>query len=143
MSSKINKIKENVEANKRLKAYTLYGSLIGSVIVTIGKLVKKTEDDMIKDFARFSKDEELAKSKNILAGPEVASRGFINMKENYEIYEGIVDAFNRVSEKMLASRFVNWNDYKKEIKDETSRFLYKELQRSPVIIPIIIATDEE
>ena len=44
---------------------------------------------------------------------------------------------------MLVNRFVNWNDYKKEIKDEISRFLYKNLQRSPVIIPIIIATDEE
>ena len=61
MSSLVKKIQKNVEANKKLEQYTLYGSLMGSVIVTIGKLVGKKEDDMIKDFARFSKDEELAK----------------------------------------------------------------------------------
>ena len=49
----------------------------------------------------------------------------------------------KVSSKMLVNKFVNWNDYKKEIKEEISRFLYKELQRTPVIIPIIIATDED
>ena len=65
MSNRVNKIKENVKANENLKLYTLYGTLVGSVIVTIGKLVNKTEEEMVSDFARFSKDDELAKCKNI------------------------------------------------------------------------------
>ena len=65
MSNKVSKIKNNVENEKRLKEYTLYGSLIGSVIVSIGKLVGKSEADMISDFARFSKDEELYKCGNV------------------------------------------------------------------------------
>ena len=65
MSNKISKIKENVEAGRRLKSYTLYGSLIGSVIVSIGKIVNKTEDEMIEDFAKLSKDEELYKCNNV------------------------------------------------------------------------------
>lgn len=85
MSNQVKKIKENVEANKKLEQYTLYGSLIGSVIVTIGKLVEKKEDDMIKDFARFSKDEELAKSKNILEVCNYIIKDF-NMPEEYKKY---------------------------------------------------------
>ena len=65
MSNRVNKIKENVKANENLKLYTLYGTLVGSIIVTIGKLVNKTEEEMVSDFARFSKDDELAKCKNI------------------------------------------------------------------------------
>lgn len=65
MSNKVSKIRESAESDRKLKEYTLYGSLIGSCLVTIGKLSGKTENDMISDFARFSKDEELAKSKNI------------------------------------------------------------------------------
>ena len=85
MSSVIKKIKENAEANKKLKTYTLYGSLIGSIIVTIGKLAQKTEDEMIKDFARFSKDEELSKSKNILEVVNYIIKDF-NMPEEYKKY---------------------------------------------------------
>ena len=85
MSNRVKQIKENVEASKRLKAYTLYGSLIGSVIVSIGKLVKKTEDEMIEDFARFSKDEELAKSKNIMEVVDYIVKDF-KMPEEYKKY---------------------------------------------------------
>lgn len=65
MSNQIKKIKENVKAEENLKKYTLYGSVFGSVIVTVGKLSGKTEDELISDFARFSKDENLALCKNI------------------------------------------------------------------------------
>ncbi len=85
MSNRVKQIKENAEANKKLKLYTLYGSIIGSIIVTIGKLVGKKEDDMIKDFARFSKDEELAKSKNILEVVDYIIKDF-KMPEEYKKY---------------------------------------------------------
>lgn len=65
MSSKAKKIQNNVENTKKVQLYELYNTLCGSIIVSVGKLVNKTEDEMIEDFARFSKDEELAKSKNI------------------------------------------------------------------------------
>lgn len=85
MSNAVKRLKENVKANKRLKSYTLYGSLVGSIIVTVGKLVGKTEDEMIKDFARFSKDEELFKSKNILDAVNYIIKDF-NMSEEYKKY---------------------------------------------------------
>lgn len=85
MSNSVKKIQKNVEANKKLEAYTLYGSLIGSIIVTIGKLVGKKEDEMIKDFARFSKDDELAKSKNILEAVDYVIKDF-KMPEEFKKY---------------------------------------------------------
>lgn len=65
MSSKSKRLEKNVKAEENLKKYTLYGSVFGSVIVTVGKLSGKTEDELISDFARFSKDENLALCKNI------------------------------------------------------------------------------
>ena len=121
----------------------------GEILID-GAVAGDVNNVVIRDREQLSKDGILLvvanlnpKTKNILAGPEVYSRGFISLKDNPDLYEGIIDSFMAVSEKMLVSKFVNWNDYKKEIKDEISRFLYKELQRTPVIIPIIIATDEE
>lgn len=54
MSSKAKKIKENIENKRKLDLYKLYNSLIGSCIVTIGKLAQKTEEDLVKDFDMFS-----------------------------------------------------------------------------------------
>ena len=85
MSNKVSKIRESAESDRKLKEYTLYGSLIGSVIVTIGKLSGKTENDMISDFARFSKDEELAKSKNITEVVDYIIKDF-KMPEEYKKY---------------------------------------------------------
>lgn len=85
MSNKVSKIRESAESERKLKAYTLYGSLIGSCIVTIGKLSGKTENDMISDFARFSKDEELAKSKNITEVVDYIIKDF-KMPEEYKKY---------------------------------------------------------
>ena len=85
MSNKVSKIKNNVENEKRLKEYTLYGSLIGSVIVSIGKLVGKSESDMISDFARFSKDEELYKCGNIKEVCEYIINDY-KMPDDYKKY---------------------------------------------------------
>ncbi|MBP5445715.1 MAG: ribonuclease J [Acholeplasmatales bacterium] len=135
--------------NKSEREHKILSFPAGEILID-GNVAGDVNSVVIHDREQLSKDGILLvianlnpKSKNILAGPEIASRGFINLKDNQDIYEGIIDSFHKVSEKMLVNRFVNWNDYKKEIKDEISRFLYKELQRSPVIIPIIIATDEE
>ena len=121
----------------------------GEILID-GAVAGDVNNVVIRDREQLSKDGILLvvanlnpKSKNILAGPEIYTRGFVNLKENPELYEGIIDSFMRVSSKMLVNKFVNWNDYKKEIKDEISRYLYKEIQRTPVIIPIIIATEEE
>lgn len=85
MSNKVSKIRESAESDRKLKEYTLYGSLVGSIIVTIGKLSGKTENDMISDFARFSKDEELAKSKNITEVVDYIIKDF-KMPEEYKKY---------------------------------------------------------
>ena len=54
MSSKAKKIEEQAENYGKMKKYTMYGTVIGSCIVTIGKLAKKTEEDLVKDFDDFS-----------------------------------------------------------------------------------------
>jgi len=56
MSSKANKIAKQAENYGKMKKYTMYGTVVGSCIVTIGKLAQKTEDQLIKDFDSFSKN---------------------------------------------------------------------------------------
>lgn len=54
MSSKAKKIEKQAENYSKMKRHTMYGTVIGSAIVTIGKLAQKTEEDLVKDFDMFS-----------------------------------------------------------------------------------------
>ena len=54
MSSKAKRIEEQAESYGKMKKYAMYGTVIGSCIVSIGKLAKKTEEELIKDFDMFS-----------------------------------------------------------------------------------------
>lgn len=66
MANAVKKIRENMEKSQNLKKYMMYGSLIGSCIVTIGKLVQKSENDLIEEFDKLHSDEEFAKCKNVV-----------------------------------------------------------------------------
>ena len=100
MSSRVQKIQKNIENKNKLDLYTLYNSFFGSVIVTIGKLSGKTEEELISDFARFSKDEKLALCKNVkevcnyiindYKMPEVYKKNIVLCYDEKGIYTPIV-----------------------------------------------------
>lgn len=66
MANAVKKIRENMEKSQNLKKYMMYGSLIGSCIVTIGKLAQKSENELIEEFDKLYNDEEFAKCKNVV-----------------------------------------------------------------------------
>lgn len=65
MSNRIKKISENAMARQNYKKYVLYGSTAGSCIVTIGKLAKKTENELIEEFDKLKNNEDFSKCNNI------------------------------------------------------------------------------
>lgn len=100
MSNKVKNIKKNVNAKRNLEQYTLFGTLIGSIIVSIGKCVGMKEDEMIDWFAYFSKDEELAKCKNVqevcdyiikkFGMPEEYKKSLVLVTDNNNLYTPLV-----------------------------------------------------
>ena len=46
-----------------------------------------------------------------------------------------------VSSKCLATKFINWSEYKTAIKNEISHYIYKNTKRNPIVIPVLISTD--
>ena len=81
-----------------------------------------------------------ARHKKIVSVPEVVSRGFVYMKENKDLIEDVEKIFFKVSEKILNGKYIDWRVYNKALKDEISKFLYRETKRRPIVIPVIIDT---
>ena len=76
-------------------------------------------------------------SHEIIAGPDVVSRGFVYMRENETLIEDIrVVARNSVI-KSYSKGYCDWNTVKTRIKNELGDYLYHRTKRRPMILPVI------
>jgi hypothetical protein len=74
---------------------------------------------------------------DLLAEPEIVTRGFIYVKEN----EDIIDNTQELVREILANNSLdgeNWPELKNIIKDEVHRFIFEKIKRNPMILPIIL-----
>jgi len=115
-----------------------------------GKAFKDVGDVVMRDRELLAKDGVILvtaninpKTKTVILGPEIVTKGFIYDADNDSIITRIKELFYLVSTKYLASKFINWSEYKTGLKNEISHFIYKEIKRSPIIIPVLISTDLE
>ena len=77
-------------------------------------------------------------SNQVLAGPDIVSRGFVYVRES----EGLMDEAKHVVEEAIEDcmdrRVTDWGRLKTAIRDSLSEFLWKRTKRSPMILPIIM-----
>ena len=74
-------------------------------------------------------------SGDILAGPDIVTRGFVYVRESEEL----IDEARRVICNVLDSyQGRDWPTIKQKVRDELSRYLYEKTKRSPMILPIIM-----
>jgi ribonuclease J len=81
-----------------------------------------------------------ARNKKVLSKPEVVSRGFVYMKDNEEMVKEVEEVFYKVSEKVMDAKYIDWRMYKDMLRDDVSRYLYRNTKRRPIIIPVLIDT---
>lgn len=75
------------------------------------------------------------KAGNLLTSPDIISRGFIYMKDNEEMMNGVRNELKRA----VSQRFkrVDLDRFKAEIKDHLTHLLYEKTGRSPIVIPVV------
>lgn len=104
---------------------------IGSVVLRDRKIL--SEDGLVVVVATVD-----TSSGELVSGPDIVSRGFVYVKESEEL----VERARRVAESTLARASVRRYDDRMQLKallrDELSRFIFKETKRRPMILPIIV-----
>lgn len=74
----------------------------------------------------------------VLAGPDIVSRGFVYVRESEALMEEakhvVKEALSQCTEKNIR----DWGNIKVVVKDALSQFVYKQTQRSPMILPVIM-----
>jgi ribonuclease J len=74
----------------------------------------------------------------LIAGPEIISRGFVYMRESTDLLENARKIIVDVVSDCSANRVTEWTTIKGRIKKALRSYLYESTKRNPMILPIII-----
>ena len=77
------------------------------------------------------------KTKEILAGPEILTRGFIFVKDNLDILKESSVISERVIKNNISSNYVDYNNIKQEIRTTLGKYFYEQTDCRPMIITVI------
>lgn len=75
------------------------------------------------------------KTGNLLTSPDIISRGFIYMRDNEEIMNGLRAELRRAVQQRF--KRIDLDRFKAELKDHVTHYLFDQTQRSPIVIPVV------
>ena len=77
-------------------------------------------------------------SNQLLAGPDIVSRGFVYVRESEDLLEEARHVVEDAVRDCLDRHVSDWGKIKNIIRDSLSDFLWKKMKRNPMILPIIM-----
>ncbi|MGG4219217.1 ribonuclease J [Paenibacillus jamilae] len=104
---------------------------VGNIVLRDRK--KLSSDGMLIIVMTLSKNE-----KQMLAAPEVISRGFVYVKDSEDLMNQIHDTIMATVNELTEIEMSQWGLIKQMLKDNVGQFIYSQTKRRPMILPIII-----
>ena len=104
---------------------------VGSVVLRDRKHL--AEDGVMIIVATIDRE-----SGNVLAGPDIVSRGFVYVRESEELMDDAKQLMKQVMENCRDRNIREWGNIKSAMRDALSDYIYSKTKRSPMILPIIM-----
>ena len=117
---------------------------VGNVMVD-GLGVGDVGNIVLRDRQRLAEDGIIivvmtleAGSGQLLAGPDIVSRGFVYVRNSESLMDEAKCVLDDTMERLTDNNLTDWGKIKTEVKDALGDFVWKETKRRPMIIPIIM-----
>jgi ribonuclease J len=104
------------------------GALVNNVVVKDRVLL--AEEGLVAIVLTIDK-----KTGQLATSPDIISRGFIYMRDNEEIMNGLRIELKRAVQQRF--KRVDLDRFKVELKEHVMHYLFEHTQRSPIVIPVI------
>jgi ribonuclease J len=118
---------------------------VGRVCIDSGTIDEVVEDIVIRDRRHLSEDgfvlPIIAISKNSGRNetlPEIVSRGFMSFEDGSDLLQKARQVVARTLESSSEEERTDWGVMQEKIRSDLKRFLNKETQRRPLIMPVIL-----
>ena len=103
----------------------------------VGELVLKDREMLSNNGIMIVSVTVHKKNKNILAGPEILTRGFIYVKDSTELLNQIKEICTKLIVENTKNNYIEYVKVKNLIRDELSKFLIVQTGNKPMIITVI------
>ncbi|MCC7153959.1 MAG: ribonuclease J [Bryobacterales bacterium] len=118
---------------------------VGRICIDSGTIDEVVEDMVIRDRRHLSEDgfvipiiaidKHTGKSEGL---PEIVSRGFVSLDETSELMQGARQIVARTLEVSSEEERTDWGVMQEKIRADLKRYLNKQTQRRPLIMPVIL-----
>jgi ribonuclease J len=104
----------------------------------VGNIVLRDRKQLAKDGILIVVLAISQESGQVVAGPDIVSRGFVYVREAEELLEEAKAQVRAALEKCQEKGLNEWASIKAQVRDILGRFLYERTRRRPMILPIIM-----
>ena len=77
-------------------------------------------------------------SGNVVAGPDIISRGFVYVRESENLMDEVKFLVNSEVMKCVENHITDWSTIKSTIRDSLKDYIFQATKRNPMILPIIM-----
>jgi ribonuclease J len=113
----------------------------GTSIGDVNDFVMKDRELLAEDGALIIVSHINPKTKELVGVIEIVTKGFVYIQQSESLLLEIKELFKQTVTKHLQGKYINWNELKRDVRNEISRFVYQETKRNPITIPVLISVD--
>ena len=74
----------------------------------------------------------------VVAGPDVISRGFVYVRESENLMEDVKKQIRDEVQRFEEKKITDWSTIKSTLKDNLKDYIFQKTKRNPMILPIIM-----
>ena len=108
---------------------------VGNVVLRDRKIL--SQDGLMIVVIGISK-----KTGRVISGPEIVSRGFVYVKESEVLMDGCRTVISHLLSEYGSLSSMDWGSVKASIRDALKDYLWREIKRSPMILPMIMEIND-
>lgn len=110
----------------------------GSGVGDVGNIVLRDRKHLSNDGLIVCVVSISADNGDIVAGPDIISRGFVYVREAEEMMEAARKVTKEALDRCIAKGATDWTALKLAMKNAISDYMYEQTKRSPMILPVIM-----
>lgn len=128
------------DSNARITGKVPTGAILvdGLGVGDVGNVVLRDRQHLAEDGIMIVVMSLDKYSGQLVAGPDIVSRGFVYVKESDELIEEARQTVDEALQRCLDRGITDWGKLKNTTKDALGDYVWKKTKRRPMILPIIM-----